>query len=82
MSQSNEKDEVGRQAALTAELAADNIKKYVTMHGEDSANVVKPVNLVMKIADDAVAETQAAIDAVTKAAINNLQRYLDTNKGS
>lgn len=82
MSKNDELVTVGQHAALTAELAAENIRRYLTLHGEGGvAVVVKPVNLVMKIADDAESDTKAAIDAVAKAAINNLQRYLDSQRG-
>lgn len=68
--------EVGKRATMTAELAAENIRKYNALHGDStSVSVTKP--LVMKVADAADAELKAAIDASAKAAINNLQRYLD-----
>ncbi|MGI2225415.1 hypothetical protein [Shewanella frigidimarina] len=68
--------EVAKKAAITADLAADNIRKYNALHGDSaSASFTKP--LVMKVADAADAELKAAIDASAKAAINNLQRYLD-----
>lgn len=69
--------EVAKKAAHTAELAADNIRKYNALHGDSSASVAGPKHLVMKVADAADAELKTAIDASAKAAINNLQRYLD-----
>ncbi|EKO3807216.1 hypothetical protein NTE05_004472 [Vibrio harveyi] len=68
--------EVAKNAALAADLAAENIRKYNAVHGDSSSvSVTKP--LVMKVADAADTELKAAIDASAKAAINNLQRYLD-----
>lgn len=80
MSKQEEIKSIGKTAALTSEIAAANIKKYLELHQGTEAGVVQVVRLVMKLADDANEELSKAIDSSAQAAINNLQRYL-TSKG-
>ena len=82
MSNQEEITILGKTAALTSEIAAANIKKYLELHqGTDAGVVNQVVRLVMKLADDANEELSKAIDSSAQAAINNLQRYL-TSKGA
>lgn len=67
---------VAQKAALSSELAAANIKRYAEVHSGGHEAIY-----VMKVADAADADLTAAIDAAAKAAINNLQRYLDLKNG-
>lgn len=72
-----EKLEVARLAAHASEIAAINIRRYLEIHAE-SASVVKPVNRVMKIADDLTLEMQKVIEASADLAAKSLKKFTGT----
>lgn len=74
--QLRELQEVSKRATLASDLAKTNIEKYLELHHDENLiEVNKP--LVMKIAEDADAELKNVVDTTVKAAISNLQRYLE-----
>jgi hypothetical protein len=66
--------ELSKRAALSSELAVENIKKYELLHQGD---LTSAAGFNMKALDASDAELKAVVDISAKAAINNLQRYLD-----
>ena len=69
-----EKLEVARVAAHASEIAAINIRRYLEIHSE-KASFVKPVNRVMKIADDLTLEMQKVIEASADLAAKSLKEF-------
>lgn len=69
-----EQQVLGEIAAQSSEMAAANIRKYLESHRSPGA-AAKVVHLVMKLADDARADLEAAVESSVKAALNNLERY-------
>ena len=65
-----EKIKAGELAALSAETAADNIRKYLSLHRPSSTQQV------MKLADEMELEISKQAEAAAAAAIENLQRYI------
>lgn len=70
-------DSLGKSAIISAEIAADSIRKYQELHTSSGR---LNVNVRMALADLADKEVSNAIDATAKAAINNLERYLKAKK--
>jgi hypothetical protein len=69
-----EKVKAGELAALSAEIAAENIKKYIALHRPSSTQQV------MKLADEMDVSISDQAEAAAAAAIQNLQKYLDMKK--
>ncbi|THH34533.1 hypothetical protein [Neolewinella litorea] len=69
---------LSEKAALSSALAKESIERYTILHGNIANAVTKP--LVMKIAEEADEQIKTAVDATVKAAISNLQMYLDLKK--
>jgi carbon monoxide dehydrogenase subunit G len=70
-------DSLGKTAIVSAEIAAESIRKYLELHTSSGR---LNVNVRMALADLADKDISDAIDANAKAAINNLERYLKSKK--
>lgn len=76
-SKNEERLEVARIAAQAADLASVNIRKYLEAHNESTNSPVKPVNRVMKIADDLNSEMLKVIQASAVLAEKSLKKFLE-----
>lgn len=73
--------ELSMFAAKAADLAKESIEKYIEMHQEKGRQVGEGgAPLRMRLADNSEESLNSAVDASVKAAIENLQRYLDAKK--
>ncbi|MGX0890487.1 hypothetical protein AB7M22_002495 [Pseudomonas sp. ADAK2 TE3594] len=70
----DEKLEIARVAAHASELAAHNIKRYLEIHAETAA-FVKPVNRVMKIADELTEDMERLISDSAELAAKSLRKF-------
>lgn len=72
---SSEKIEVAHLAATTAQMASDNIRRYIEHHSDTALGPSNPVSRVMKIADELTASLDKTIDASTELAAKSLQAF-------
>lgn len=77
-----EKIQVAKIAATTAELAASNIRNYIEAHKEFALGPTKPVNRVMKIADDLNKEMRELVEHSARLAYKSLKHFADSDSDS
>jgi hypothetical protein len=70
-----EQFEVARIAAHASELAAANIRKYLEAHAEFAMGPTKPVNRVMKIADELSLDMREVIASSARLAQKSLKQF-------
>ena len=67
--------EIARIAAHASELAAMNIRRYLEAHAEFALGPTKPVNRVMKIAEELTQEVRDVVAASARLAHKSLKQF-------
>lgn len=75
MKDDDEVNTVGHLTAGAAEMAAANIRAYLDAHSESQFSPVKPVNRVMKIAEELSAEMKQVVSASARLAAKSLRDF-------
>ena len=64
-------------AAHAAEMAAENIRRYLKAHSDTAMGPSKPVNRVMKIADALDADMKAVANSAAELAAKSLKIFTE-----